>query len=162
MPLFPWRMETLEFRLRVSGHPILGEEAKGKLLSGGVLGTLDHSLRARIPERAAPLGVLAAQVKHTGVFISDDWVVSIYGRRMIQCVSAMLALSSLIGRQLGESVNVEVSGLQSGRDEPLEESVHRKEGWASFFGVIKWGTTILVSAAVGAFIQWMVCNGVLP
>ena len=102
------------------------------------------------------------RVEQTGVFISDDWVVSIYGKKAIQCVSAMLVLMELIDRKLGASVEVKLSGLQNGKDEPLESAVRGDERRDSLIGVIKWGTTILVSVGLGALIQWLVCKGVLP
>lgn len=140
----------------------MDQTAKSQLLSGDALGTLEHSLRARIPPRAAPQGSLAVRVGETGVFISDDWVVSIHGRRLIQCVSAMLVLLDWIGQQLEATVEVRLSGLQNGKNEQLESAVSRGEKCERWIAMAKWSVTILASVGLGALIQWLVCNGVLP
>ncbi len=140
----------------------MDSRAKEELLSEEALVPLAHSLRARIHKQAVPDGLFAAQVEQTGVFISDDWVVSIHAKKIIQCVSAMAILLSSIGRQVSGSVEVEILSSQRDEVETLNRSLREEKRKGRIIAFGKWAGTILASAALGAFIQWLACGRPLP
>lgn len=156
------RMQRLEFKLTVPGIPLMDEGAKKHLLSEDALSPLAHSLRALIAGQAVPEGLFAAQVEQAGVFISDDWVVSVHARRIIQCVSAMAILLSSIGHHVSGSVEVQILTSQGKDEEILELSLQRDQRRGRIIGFMKWAGTILASAALGAFVQWLACGRPLP
>lgn len=155
-------MELLELELNVAGRPLMDQIAREQLLAGGVLERLEHSLRAKLPRLVSAHGSLTAQVEQTAVFITDDWVVSIYGKRLLQCVSAMLVLSNEIQNRLGETIDIRLRGLQQDEGDSLVQAVKAERRNGIILGSIKWAGTILISALAGAIVQWLFCQGVVP
>lgn len=155
-------MQWLEFKLTVPGHPLMDDMVKEQLLSEDALAPLAHSLRGPASDQLVPAGLFAVRVEQTRVFISNDWVVSIHAKKLIQCVSAMAILLSSIGRQLGEAVEVHILTSRGKDEETLEHSLRREEQKGRAIGFVKWAGTILAGAALGAFVQWMACGRPLP
>ena len=123
---------------------------------------MPHSLQMRLLGQVAPWNWLTAQVQDSAVFIAEDWLVSIHGKKLIDCVSAMSVLLNSIGQELDAPVAVDLLIHQGGDDEPLHRVLERQAKRDRVIGAIKWGATILVSAVVGALFQWLLFGGLLP
>ena len=155
-------MEILELKLRVPGRPILNQSTKALLIEGEALSPLPHSLQARLPGPFVERNGLTAQVQNSAVFITEDWVVSIHGKDLMQCISAMSVLLNSISRELGESVEVDLLTQQNNKtDEPLHIELARQVRKDRIKAGLKWGITILASALAGALIQWLLMGGFL-
>lgn len=152
-------MEILELQLRVSGHPSLEQDTKEDVMNEETFEPLPHSSQIRLLGQVAPESWLAAQVQNSAVFISQDWTVSIHGKNLINCVAAMSVLISSVGQELRAPVGVSLISHPSNRVEPLHLVLKRVDRRERIWGVIKWGATILISAGVGALIQWLIFGG---
>ena len=91
--------------------------------------------------------------------IAEDWVVSIYGKKLINNVSAMSVLLNSIGQELNAPVAVELLPHQIGSDEPLHRILERQAKRDRNIGYIKCGATIVLGAVVGALFQWLFLGG---
>ena len=131
-------------------------------MAGEVFRPLPHGLQSRLRGQPVPAGWIAAQVQDSAVFIADDWVVSIHGKKLIHCVSTMSVLLNSIGRNLSVPVEFDLLTLQNGNDEPLHRLLERQSRRDRAIGAAKWGATIIVSAVVGAVVQWLFSGGLLP
>ena len=159
-------MEILELKLRVSGHPTLDQSTKEYLMAGEAFRPLPHSSHMRLLGQVAPGSWLTAQVQNSAVFLADDWVVSIHGKNLIHCVSAMSVLLNSIGQELDSPVAVDLLTHQNGSAESLYRLLDRQAKRNHIIGIIKWEATIVVSATVGALLQrlfqWLPFGGLLP
>ena len=155
-------MEILELQLRVSGHPSLDQHTKEDIMNEEAFEPLPHSSQVRLLGQVAPESWLAAQVQNSAVFVGENWVVSIYGRNLIRCVSAMFALLNSIGQKLKAPVEVGLLPSRNGNSMPLHTLLDRQDRRRRIVGVVKWGTTILISGLVGALIQLLFLGGLLP
>ncbi len=131
-------------------------------MAGEVFRPLPHSLQSRLLGQVAPANWLAAQVQDSAVFIAEDWVVSIHGKKLIHCVSTMSVLLNSIGRNLNVPVEFDLLTPQNGNDEPLHRLLERQSRRDRAIGAVKWGATIIVSAVVGAVVQKLLLGGLLP
>ena len=155
-------MQRLEFKLTVPGHALLDDNVREFLQSEEAFAPLPHSLRGPVSDHGVPHGLFSVRVEQSRVFISNDWVVSIHARKLIQCVSAMAILLSTIGRRSDGAVEVEVLTSQESKKETLERSLQMEKRKARFIGLCRWTGTILASVALGAFVQWLACGRPLP
>ena len=155
-------MEVLDLKIRVPGHPTLDPSTKKSLMAGEAFSPLPHSLQMRLIGHIASGNWLTAQVQDSAVLVAEDWVVSIHGKKLSHIVSAMAVLLNSIGRELNAPVAVDLLTLQNGNGEPLHISLRRQFRRDRIVGAIKWGATIIVSALVGAFVQWLFFGGGLP
>ena len=155
-------MEVLDLKIRVPDHPMLDQSTRESLAAGDALRPLPHSLQMRLLGQVAAGNWLTAQVQDSAVFIAEDWVVSIHGKKLIHCVSAMSVLLNSIGQELDAPVAVDLLTHQNGNDEPLHRVLEHQSKRDRAIGAIKWGSTIIVSAVVGALFQWLLFGGLLP
>ena len=91
--------------------------------------------------------------------ITEDWVVSIRGRKMINCVSAMSVLINSITEKLNSPVAVDLLTYESGNGESLHLLLKRQERKERIVNAIKYVVTIALSAVSGALLQWWLSGG---
>ena len=147
-------MEALELKIMVADHPTLDQSIRESLMAGEAFRPLPHSLQRQLLGQVASGNWLTAQVQDTAVLITEDWVVSIHGKKLIDSVSAMTVLLNSIGQESGVPVTVDLIN-QNVSDEPLHRALERESRKQRVLGVIKWGLTIIVSAAAGALLQML-------
>ena len=155
-------MEILDLTIRVPGHPKLDSSTKQSLMAGEAFNPLPHSLQWRLLGQVASGTWLTAQVQDSAVLVAEDWVISIHGKKLSHNVSAMAVLLNSIGQELNAPVSVDFPILQTGNGESLHISLRRQSRRDRIVGIIRWGATIVVSALVGAFVQWLFFGGGLP
>ena len=131
-------------------------------MAGEAFSPLPHSLQRRLWGHVASGTWLTAQVQDSAVLVAEDWVVSIHGKKLSHNVSAMAVLLNSIGQELNAPVSVDFPTLQNGNGESLHISLRRQFRRDRIVGTIRWGATIVVSALVGAFVQWLFFGGGLP
>ena len=154
-------MEILDLRIRVLNHPTLDEVTRESLMAGEAFRPLAHSLQMQLLGQVASGNWLTAQVQESAVLITEDWVVSIHGKKLIHSVYAMSVLLNSISRELNAPVSVDLLAPEPRNDEPLHRVLERQPKTARIIGAIKCGATILLSAIAGAVIQWLFFGGVL-
>ena len=155
-------MEILDLRIEVLGHPRLNLYTKEHLMAEEAFSPLPHSLQMQLFGHIASGNWLTAQVQDSAVLVAEDWTVSIHGKKLSQNVSAMAVLLNSISQGLNAPVSIDFPTLQSGSGEPLHTSLRRQSQKDRTIGIIRWGATIIVSALVGAFVQWLFYGGGLP
>ena len=131
-------------------------------MAGEAFRPLPHSWQRRVLGQIASGNWLTAQVQNSAVFITEDWVVSIHGKRFINRVYAMTVLLNSIGQELDAPVSVDLLIYQNGNDETLHRALERESKKERVIGAIKWGSTIIVSVVMGALFQWLFSGGMLP
>ena len=160
MPLVAVEMERLDLQISVPGYPTLSEPVRVALLAGEELTRMTHDAQQKLLGHAAYGDWLSAEIEDVGVFVSPDWVVSIHGRRLYECVVAMSVLMSAIGRELAVPVAFKLHPQTSrGHDQSLYEVLKQQTRRDQIVRWTKWGLTILASAAAGALLQWTVFGG---
>lgn len=146
--------------MRVTGRPLLEQADRETLMAVEVFRPLPHSVIARLLTRAvAGPNWLASEIQDAAVLISDDWVVSIYGEKLIDCVSAMCALINSISWELDSAVAIEMLTPVKKNDHPLYRQMERESRRSRAMAAFKWGSTILASAIAGALLQWLLGGG---
>ena len=156
-------MEILEVQLMVPGSPTLNQSTREALMAIEVFRPLPHSLIARLLARVVPgPNWLAVQVQNAAIFVADDWVVSIHGERLIDCVSAMFVLINSISREMDSSVEIQLLSPLNKNDNPLYRPLEREAKRDRTVAAVKWGLTIIVSALAGALLQWLFGGDLLP
>lgn len=153
-------MEVLEVQLRVLGYPALDELTRTRLTAGDWFPALPHSWEAQIWKTAMTGRIrLAVQVQESAVSLTDDWMVSIYGHRLINCVGAMFHLVSAIVAALGAPVTFELLNPISETGIPLRRQLRRAARRRVALTAAKWILPILAGAGLGALIQWLIWGG---
>ena len=153
-------MEVLEVQLRVLGYPALDELTRTRLTSGDWFPALPHSWESQIWKTAMTGRIrLAVQVQESAASLTDDWVVSIYGHRLINCVGAMFDLVSAIVAALETPVTFELLNPIGETDIPLRRQLHRAARRKTALTAVRWGLPILAGAVLGALIQWLIWGG---
>ncbi|MCY4624353.1 MAG: hypothetical protein OXC99_05035 [Chloroflexi bacterium] len=154
-------METLEFRLRVPVKPDLDSAARLALLDEGTLTEMpSHIAQGLLPrDDMGSLFVFRVMLQDTGIFITEDWVVRIVGRRILDCVYALCALMSLIIVSFDTSVSVDLITLRNKSENPLHRLLFRKSLIASVKGSLWWIAVTLLAAAISGWIGATVFGG---
>ena len=117
---------------------------------------LPHTVIARLLAHVVPgANWLTGQIQGTAVFVADDWVVSIHGEKLIDCVSAMCILVNSISHELDSAVSIELLTPVGKNDNPLYRQLERESKRTRSLAIVKWGVTIVVSALTGALLQWL-------
>ena len=147
-------------QISVPGHSTLSESVRVALLKSEELTTMAHDVQRELLGHAAYGDWLSAEIGNVGVFIDPDWVVSLHGRRLFECVVAMSVLISAIGQELSAPVAFKIRPQTSRwRDKSLVEILKEQARRDQIIRGAKWGLTILASAASGALLQWAVFGG---
>ena len=150
-------MEILDLHVRVAGHATLDPSVKESLLADEAFAPLSNSLKARLAGNVNPgVSWLSAQVQETAVFIAEDWVISIHGAKLLNCVSAMCVVINTIGQPLDTLVSIVLLNPLNKDDNRLYSLLNRENKRARLKGVMVWGVTILASGIVGALIGYLI------
>ncbi len=150
-------MEILDLHVRVAGHATLDRSAKASLLADEALAPLSNSVRARLAANVNPGGSwLSAQVQGTAVFIAEDWVISIHGAKLLDCVSAMCIVLNVVGQQLDALVSIVLLTPLDKNDNRLYSLLDSENRKARLRRVLLWGLTILIGALSGALISQLI------
>ena len=129
-------MQRLEFKLTVPGHALLDDNVREFLQSEEAFAPLPHSLRGPVSDHGVPHGLFSVRVEQSRVFISNDWVVSIHARKLIQCVSAMAILLSTIGRRSDGAVEVSFLLPRKARKRPWNAHCKWRNGKRALSGSV--------------------------
>ena len=148
------RVETLEFRLRVPVKPDLDSAARLALLDEGTLTDMPSDMAQSLLSRddMGTLFVFRVMLQDTGIFITDDWVVRIVGRRILDCVYALCALISLIIVVLDTPVSVDLITLRNKSENALHRLLFRRSLIAKAKGSLGWIMVTLLTAAISGVI----------
>ena len=147
-------MENLEFRLRVPVKPDLDSATRLALLDEGTLAEMPSDIAQGLLPRddMGSLFVFRVMLQDTGIFITEDWVVRIVGRRILDCVYALCALTSLIIVSFDTSVSVDLITLRNKRENPLHRLLFRKSLITRIKGSLWWIVVTLLAAAISGWI----------
>ena len=147
-------MEILEFRLRVPFIPDLDSATRLALLDEGTLAEMPSDIAQGLLPRddMGPLFVFRVMLQDTGVFVTEDWVVRLVGRRILDCMYALCALISLIIVSLDTSVSVELITLRNKSENPLHRLSFRRSLIAKVKGSLWWMLGTLLAAAISGVI----------
>ena len=96
---------------------------------------------------------MAAQIQDSAVIITKDWVVSIHGRKLIDCVSAMSVLINSISQEFNAPVEVNLLTHENGNGDPLYLILERQAKRERILRVVLYVATIILSAVAGAALQ---------
>lgn len=152
----PKRMEVLDLRIRVSGHQTLDHAIRESLLAGEAFKPLTHSVQMRMFAQVLPSNLMTVQIQDSAVLIAEDWVVSIHGKKLIDCVSAMSVLINSISQRLNTPVEVDLLTHENGKGESLHKILDRQAQRERFFRVVIYLATIALSASAGVALQWLI------
>lgn len=154
-------METLEFRLRVPAKPDLDSATRLALLDEGTLAEMPSDIAQGLLRRhdMGSLFVFRVMLQDTGIFVTEDWVVRIVGRRVLDCVHALCALISLIIVSLDTSVSVDLITLRNKSENPLHRLLFRESLIARVKGSLRWILVSLLAAAISGWIGATVFGG---
>ena len=158
-------METVEFRLRVPGQVELDPSARRSLLDEGTFTEMPSDIARRLLQRddMGPLFVFRVMLQDTGIFMTEDWVVRIVGRKVLDCVYALCALISLIIDLFDTLVSVDLITLRNNNANPLHRLLARRSFLIGAKGLFWWILSVLlasvISGIVGAWIGTRVFGG---
>lgn len=156
-------MERLDLQIRVQGHLTLNSSTRQILMADEAFSPLSHNLRMRFLGQAV-IGEdsLAAQIQECAVVITDEWVVSIHGKNLNRCFSAMVVLINAIGQRLEASVTIDLLTRLNGNGESLERSVEIEDRNARIKEVVKITLPAAATLLVGLLLQWLFFGGPAP
>lgn len=150
-------MEVLEVQLTVPGHATFEQPVRDALISGEGFKRLPHIASSRLLKPFPPnTEWLAIEIQEAAVFIKQDWGVVIYGKRLINCVSAMCVVVSAIGQRLEAPVTIGLLTPTDANRSWLHRQLNRESRKTMALAVAKWSFTILASAAAGALLSWFI------
>ena len=114
-------------------------------------------------DEMGPVFVFRVMLQDTGIFMTEDWVVRIVGRRVLDCVYALCALISLIIELFDTSVSVDLITLRNRNENPLYRLLARRALLTRAKGLLWWilGTLLAaaISGAIGAWIGMRLSGG---
>jgi hypothetical protein len=91
-------MKILELQFRVQNHPALDAETRSLIVDAGGFSPIPLSKCTQIWRGFIPNQIkMSINVHGAAVFITDEWIASIHGRRLIDCVGALCAIVECIG-----------------------------------------------------------------
>ena len=105
---------------------------------------LSHDTQRRAFGQLLPSDWMAVEIQGTAVAIDGGWVVSIKGRKLADCVSAMLVLNNYIIEKLNRPVAIDLLIPESDKHRSLREMLRHEDRKAR-------ATRILGSLAYTAF-----------
>ena len=153
-------MESLVVLITVDGHPVLDQNTRALLRN-------NEAFKALQPDRAeqawggtVPGQVcFIAQAQETAIFITEDWVTTIRGRRLLDCVGGMCTVINALRQEFGTPVVVELSDTRYSSGNPLYLQLDRERTRRRYRTFGLWLFTIVASGLAGALIQWLFWGG---
>ena len=158
-------MQILDLELTVPGCPAMDTSIREYLRNAEGFERLTHSMQKSVFGQVAPFGLFTAEIQGSAIVISEDWVVSIHGKKLINCVLALSVLLNVIGQRINAPVEVKVSPYQVGSDEPLHRVIGRQAKRSTILGYIEKVVFALLGAALGVvltlIVQWIISGSLL-
>ena len=146
--------------VRVAGHATLDQSVKENLLADEAFSPLSNSLRGRLASNVNPgANWLIAKVQETAVFIAEDWVISIHGAKLLNCVSAMCVVINAIGQKLHALVSIVLLNPLNKRDNRLYSLLDDENRRERLKRLLVWVSTIAISALAGGAISLLIRFG---
>ena len=153
-------MEILSVQLTVHSFLVLDQSARMTLRNSEVFSTLPIHRNQQVWRGPVPIeGCFTGQVQNCAVFISEDWIASIHGRRLIDCVSAMCAIVNALGQEFGTPVEIRLPYYSGAPGNELYRQLDREQITRRFRAFGLWIFTLLAGGLAGAFIQWLLGGG---
>ena len=159
-------MTVLEVRDSVSGFLSLEKETIAKLMASEDFSVLDTQLRKSVLGDYLPSpSWLVAEVDDSGVMVTHQWVVSVYGDSLAHCISALMKYRNAVATELGATVVGKIGSPIARNTGPLREQVVRREkckrirsriskvGWLLAAGIVGMVLTTLGNAIVSGVLQ---------
>ena len=103
-----------------------------------------------------------AQIQNSAVFFTEDWVVTIRSRKLIDCVAGMCGILNAFGQKFGPPVGIELSDTHDRGGSSLYRQLNRERKTRQFKEIGAWVMTILVSGVVGATISYILLEVLNP
>jgi hypothetical protein len=150
-------MKILELQFRVQNRPGLDAETRSSIMSIGGFPPISLSRCTQIWRVSIPNQIrMSINVHGAAVFITDDWITSIYGRRLIDCVGASCAIVSVLGEVCGASVTVNLLTTHGVGDETsLERQLERERKQAWLWAGVRYTLTLIFGSGLGVLIQYL-------
>ena len=149
-------MESLVVQLTVPNFPLLNEDAKVALMNTEGLNTLPPKPAEDAWGGTVPTQVcFIAQIQDSAVFFTEDWVVTIRSRKLIDCVEGMCGILNAFGQEFGTFIGVELSDTHDRRGRSLYDQLDRERTTRRFKEIGAWVISILASGAAGATISYI-------
>ena len=153
-------MESLVILLTLDGHPVLDQDARALLRN-------NEAFRLLQPDQAEQAwgGPVSSQIRFTvqtqesAIFITEDWVVTIRARRLIDCVGGMCAIINALSQEFGTPIVIELSDSHYSSGSSLQRQLDRERVMRRCRAIGLWLFTIVISGLAGALIQWMFWGG---
>lgn len=151
-------MEILELQLRVQGLPNLDDATRNTLIATGGYSALPLRRVSQIWHGSVPGQLrLSLNVQGAAVFVTDDWVVSIHGKRLIDCVGSLCAIVSTLDSAFNASVTIDLLTTSRVNDaKALFRQLDRERTLGRVKSVFVWAFTLLAGGLLGALIQSLV------
>ena len=150
-------MEVLELQFRVQGYPTLDQTTRQELLASSDLSALPHGRIRQIWGSSVPNQFgLSVQVQQSAVFLTEDWVASIHGPKLIDCVGTMCGMVSTLDEVLGASVTIELLTAHNDGGNTLYRQLDREKTVGRFRAAGFWVLTLGAGGLAGALAQWAI------
>ncbi len=154
-------METLVVQFTVPDRQGLDDADRVALLDAEGMSALppnraEQAWGGPVPSQAS----LIAMIQDSAVFVTKDWMVTIRGNKLIDCVAGMCAFLNVLSQQLGTPVGVELSNTHYRSLRPLYRQLDRERTIRQWRSIGIWVVTIVCGAMLGAAISWVI-QGVL-
>ena len=150
-------MESLIVQFTMDGHPVLDQQTRVLLRNNEAFKPLPAERAEQAWGGPVPSQVcFSAQTQESAIFITEDWVATIRGRRLIDCVGGMCAVINALRQEFGTPIEVELSDSHFSGDNSLYRQLDRERAKRRYGAIGLWLFTIVVSGFVGALIQWII------
>ena len=153
-------MESLIVQFAMDGYPALDERTRIALRNVGVFQPLPPDRAEQAWGSPVPSQIcFSAQTQEAAIFITEDWVTTIRGRRFIDCVGGMCAVINALRQELEVPITVVLSEVYDKGRSPLYRQLDRERVWRRYRTIGLWLFTAVVSGLAGALIQWIFWGG---
>ena len=133
-------MKGLAVQLTIEGFASLDDQIRQRIKSRKEVETLPpHRAEQAWGGPVPSLVTFQALILNVAVFITDDWTLTIRGKRHMDCVQGLCVFLSVSGDTLGVPIGVEVLDADDGQDD-LYASLNRE---ALLSNILRWGLRAL-------------------
>ena len=154
---YPIPMTIVELWDCVAEYPQFDGAVRQELLGADEISPLSPDLQRRmLGQMSLSSEGLIAEVEGAAVVVTNDWVVSIYGKDKTHCLASLIKYRNAVATRLGVCVTGVLRTPPSGNTGPPTEWVSRREGqkrmkatlvnlkWAVVSGVVGYVLCLLV------------------
>ena len=123
------------------------------LLDVEVFSALPHSRIAQIWGGGFPANNrLSVQVLDSAAFITEDWVVSVHGRRFLECFDSLCLIVNALGRELGTPIEMRLIRSRDNRNNELYRQLDR----VAHLRRLGQASLLLLSWVASGIIGWLI------